>query len=148
MRLTFDHGNQNSHIIDLSLDEVASKSPLPPIIVTPCSPSSSRDFSFAFLPSPPPTSFSERLKSCKKTYIPDLRVRFIFCLFVVLFVLVCHLFAHRLAVLHPRLAALETTEVHYYQPLLSWSSMFSETGKVHESNPEGLLALAMAQGLS
>ncbi|KAF9521664.1 hypothetical protein CPB83DRAFT_194863 [Crepidotus variabilis] len=48
--------------LDLSLPEIAQKSPLPPIIVTPCDPSSTQDFSLAFLPNPPKPSLRERIQ--------------------------------------------------------------------------------------
>jgi hypothetical protein len=124
-------------LIDLSLDEVAGKSPLPPIIVTPCSPSSSRDFSFAFLPCAPKPSFSERLQSYKNSSVPSFRVRSIFCVLLIMFVLFCHLFTHHFAVRHYRLDSLETGEVHVRQSLPSWNGLLftpTEVEKVLESN--------------
>jgi hypothetical protein len=128
-------------LIDLSLDEVAGKSPLPAIIVTPCSPSSSRDFAFAFLPCAPKQSFSERLQSYESSSAPSFRVRSILCVLLIIFALVCHLFTHRFAVRHYRLDSLETGEVHV-RP--SWNGLLltsAEVEKVLEfnSNSESLM---------
>ena len=87
---------------DLSITEVAGKSPLPTIVVTPCSPSSTHDFSLAFVPSPPKQGFRERCHSYKPPYAPSLRMRCIICAFLLLF-FICHLLAHRLTVRYPRL---------------------------------------------
>ncbi|KAF8875350.1 hypothetical protein CPB84DRAFT_1966765 [Gymnopilus junonius] len=49
--------------LDLSLPLVTEKSPLPAIIVTPSSPSSTRDFSIAFLATPPKPTLRQRILS-------------------------------------------------------------------------------------
>lgn len=85
--------------LDLSLSQVTEKSSLPAIIVTPCSPSSSRDFSIAFLSGPPKLSLWERIVSWKHYGGPyPLRIRFILIVLFIIFGLVCHL---SLVVWHP-----------------------------------------------
>ena len=92
--------------IDLSLSEATEKSSLPAIIVTPSSPSSSHDFSIAFLADPPKPSLQERIASWKHYYgsppIP-LRIRSILIVLFIIFGLVCHLVADRLALRRPYL---------------------------------------------
>ncbi|KAF8966507.1 hypothetical protein BDZ97DRAFT_687760 [Flammula alnicola] len=107
--------------LDLSLPLATEKSPLPAIIVTPCSPSSSRDFSIAFLASPPKPSISQRFASFKHFNAPSLRTRSIIFLLVVIFILVCHLVTHGLATRHPYLELSEQTgEAHVVKGSLGW----------------------------
>jgi len=87
--------------LDLSLPEVTEKSHLPAIIVTPSSPISPRDFSIAFIASPPKPSLRERLFSKKPFGTPSLRARSIMLVLLVIFILVCHLVTHRLAIRRP-----------------------------------------------
>jgi len=84
--------------LDLSLPLVTEKSPLPAIIVTPSSPSSTRDFSIAFLADPPKPSIHQRLFGT-----PTLRLRSISFLLLLIFLLVFHLVAHNLAARHGHL---------------------------------------------
>jgi len=90
--------------LDLSLSEATEKSPLPAIIVTPSSPSSSRDFSIAFLAAPPKLSLMERVASWRHYGGPlPFRVRYILMVLFITFALICHLSAERLAMRVPYL---------------------------------------------
>jgi len=90
--------------LDLSLSEATEKSLLPAIIVTPSSPSSSRDFSIAFLAAPPKLSILERIVSWKHYGGPvPFRIRYILILLFITFALICHLAAERLAMRVPYL---------------------------------------------
>jgi hypothetical protein len=86
---------------DVSLSEMGEKSPLPAIVVTPSSPSCSADFSVAFLAPPEKPAASERLISLAAPLSRKARTTFL--LLVLLFVMACHLFTHRLAASHPHL---------------------------------------------
>jgi len=99
--------------LDLSLPLATEKSPLPAIIVTPCSPSSSQDFAIAFLAPPAPPSLYERislkLSSFKSTKtqnhnhnqsVMNARTRAFLIVFLIVFVLICHVVTHRLASRH------------------------------------------------
>jgi hypothetical protein len=126
---------------DLSITEVAGKSPLPAIVVTPSSPSSTQGFSLAFIPSPPKQGFRERLKSYKPPYAPGLRVRSIICAFLFLF-FICHLLAHRLAARYPRLdfTSVEADasggdHIPSHQSVLDWFNHWSDAG-VEDHVPE------------
>jgi len=77
------------------------KSPLPAIIVTPSSPSSSFDFSIAFVAPPPKPTLRERITAVVGPLQTKARVALVLVLF--LFVLATHLLAHRLATRHPHL---------------------------------------------
>jgi len=91
--------------LDLSLSEATEKSSLPAIIVTPSSPSSSRDFSIAFLADPPKLSLLERIASWKHYGGPlPFRIRYILIVLFITFALICHLAAERLAMRVPYLA--------------------------------------------
>jgi COMPASS component SWD1 len=83
---------------------VTEKSPLPAIIVTPSSPSSSCDFSIAFLAAPPKLSLLERIASWKH-YGGSLpfRLRYILIVLFITFALICHLAADSLALRRPYL---------------------------------------------
>ena len=82
---------------------MGEKSPLPAIVVTPSSPSCSADFSVAFLaPAEKPTvTAKERLFSFAAPL--NLKARTTFFLLLLLFIMACHLFTHRLAASHPHL---------------------------------------------
>jgi hypothetical protein len=103
--------NHTKHLIDLwslyldlSLTEATEKSPLPAIIVTPSSPSSSRDFSIAFLAAPPKLSLRERISSWRHYGGPlPFRIRYILIVLFITFALICHLAAERLAMRVPYL---------------------------------------------
>lgn len=88
--------------LDLSLPSITEKSPLPAIIVTPSSPSDEHRFSIAFLapPLPPPKPpIRERLLSSLFSF----KTRTAFLMFVICFVMVCHLVAHKMATHQPHL---------------------------------------------
>jgi hypothetical protein len=82
---------------------MAVKSPLPAIVVTPSSPSCSADFSVAFLapPEKPTVTAKERLFSLAAPL--NLKARTTFLLLLLLFIMACHLFTHRLFASHPHL---------------------------------------------
>ncbi|KAK1235682.1 hypothetical protein PQX77_001053 [Marasmius sp. AFHP31] len=82
--------------LDLSLPLITEKSPLPAIIVTPSSPSDERHFSIAFLAPPPKPTIRERLSSFSSSTF-SVRARTALLLFVIGFVMVCHLIAHKMA---------------------------------------------------
>lgn len=92
--------------LDLSLPDASEKSPLPAIIVTPSSPSSSHDFSIAFLAPPRSPTLRERiscyLSESKKQQL-QCKARWTVILTVLLFIMACHVLAHRLAVTRPHL---------------------------------------------
>jgi len=92
--------------LDLTLPEASEKSPLPAIIVTPSSPSSSHDFSIAFLAPPrKPTVrewISDYLSGSRKQQL-QCKARWTVILTVLLFIMVCHVLAHRLAIARPHL---------------------------------------------
>lgn len=100
---------------DLSLPLITEKALLPAIIVTPSSPSSAHDFSIAFLAPPPKLTLRERLLSYA-TFDGafSLRVRTLTILFLMLFILVCHVVTHRLAARRPYLefAVVQANNVH------------------------------------
>ncbi|KAF9268283.1 hypothetical protein L218DRAFT_1073603 [Marasmius fiardii PR-910] len=88
--------------LDLSLPLISEKSPLPAIIVTPSSPSDEHRFSIAFLapPTPPPKpTIRERLTSTLFSF----KTRTAFLMFVICFVMICHLIAHKMAAHRPHL---------------------------------------------
>jgi len=87
--------------LDLSLSQATEKSPLPAIIVTPSSPSSSHDFSIAFL-APPKLSLRERIAAWRHYGGPlPFRIRYILIVLFITFALICHLAAERLAMRVP-----------------------------------------------
>lgn len=93
-----------SFVLDLSLSEATEKSLLPAIIVTPSSPSSSRDFSIAFLADPPKLSLLDRFASWKHYGGPlPFRFRYILIVLFITFALICHLAVERLAMRVPYL---------------------------------------------
>jgi len=110
--------------LDLALPLVDEKSLLPAIIVTPSSPRSSIDFSIAFLAPEPKPSLRQRVASYlprasrfsrqpislattpTKASFPSMsgpfKFRWIFIMLVTLFVMACHMIAHRFAIM-PRM---------------------------------------------
>lgn len=109
------------HSVDLTLPLVDEKSPLPAIIVTPSSPTGTTDFSIAFLAPKPKPSLRERVASCLPqspifsseqpislattptkssfaSYSVPFKARSIFIMLVLLFVMACHMIAHRFAI--------------------------------------------------
>ncbi|KAI0254219.1 hypothetical protein BJV78DRAFT_1186273 [Lactifluus subvellereus] len=86
---------------DVPLSQMSDKSPLPAIIVTPSSPSCSADFSIAFLAPPEKPTLRERFFSLAAPL--NLKARTTFLLLLLLFIMACHLFTHRLAASHPHL---------------------------------------------
>ncbi|KAA1466069.1 hypothetical protein DENSPDRAFT_876221 [Dentipellis sp. KUC8613] len=87
--------------LDLSLEDVSEKSPLPAIIVTPSSPSCSADFSIAFLAPEPKPTVLERVTSYTAPF--QLKARTTLILLLLFFILASHLFTHRLATRNPHL---------------------------------------------
>ncbi|KAN0124499.1 hypothetical protein V8E52_002148 [Russula decolorans] len=88
---------------DVPLSQMGEKTPLPAIVVTPSSPSCSADFSVAFRapPEKPTVTAKERLFSLATPL--NLKARTTFLLLLLLFIMACHLFTHRLAASHPHL---------------------------------------------
>jgi hypothetical protein len=80
---------------------MGEKSPLPAIVVTPSSPSCSADFSVAFLAPPEKPTAKERPFSLAAPL--NLKARTTFLLLLLLFIMACHLFTHRLAASRPHL---------------------------------------------
>jgi len=118
--------------LDLSLHLVTEKSPLPAIIVTPSSPSSTHDFSIAFLAAPEKPSLRQRLSvsSAKAFASPSFRLRSIIFLLFVFFILVCHLVTHSLAARQPHLEfASQTVEVHAVEGSFRWFDFSSLFGR-------------------
>ncbi|KJA14660.1 hypothetical protein HYPSUDRAFT_48975 [Hypholoma sublateritium FD-334 SS-4] len=85
--------------LDLTLPLVAEKAPLPAIIVTPSSPSSTRDFAIAFLAPPAAPAQAHSLRQRLAAHASGARVRVVALLLLVLVVLAFHA-----AVRLPRLA--------------------------------------------
>ncbi|CAA7270720.1 unnamed protein product [Cyclocybe aegerita] len=142
--------------LDLSLPEMTEKSPLPAIIVTPSSPSSSRDFSIAFLAEPPKPTLRERVQAYKhfnspnlsltfpsipQPFNPSMRTRSILIILLIIFVLVCHLVTHRLAARRPHLEfSVQTgaTSGQVGEPAMSWfdfRSLFGAAAEVRAHPP-------------
>jgi len=88
---------------DVPLSQMGEKSPLPAIVVTPSSPSCSADFSIAFLAPPEKAIAEERSFSFVAPFNLTLKARTTFLLLLLLFILACHLFTHRLAASRPHL---------------------------------------------
>ncbi|KAF9028354.1 hypothetical protein BDZ89DRAFT_986811 [Hymenopellis radicata] len=80
-----------------SLPTLTEKSPLPAIVVTPSSPRSPTDYSIAFLAPEPKPTLLKRMRA----YTPSLRARTAIILFLILFILMCHVVTHRLAARRP-----------------------------------------------
>jgi len=106
--------------LDLTLPLVDEKASLPAIIVTPSSPRSQTDFSIAFLAPGPKPSLRDRVASYlprtfpfsseqpislattpRKSSFPSMfapsKARSIVIMFILLFVMACHMIAHRFA---------------------------------------------------
>ncbi|KAF9474939.1 hypothetical protein BDN70DRAFT_287683 [Pholiota conissans] len=97
--------------LDLSLPLATEKSPLPAIIVTPSSPSSSRDFSIAFLADPPKPTLRQRITSYKHFNAPSLRTRTLVFFVIMMLLVACHLITHSLAARYPQFdLTVQTTE--------------------------------------
>ncbi|TFK56258.1 hypothetical protein OE88DRAFT_725882 [Heliocybe sulcata] len=118
--------------LDLTLPVASEKSPLPAIIVTPSSPSSTHDFSIAFLAPPRKPSIRERiseyLSQSHKQHL-QCKARWTVILTVLLFIMACHVLAHRLAIVRPHLqfdaavhegVELDATAAAKSQPLSGW----------------------------
>ncbi|KAG5645771.1 hypothetical protein DXG03_005308 [Asterophora parasitica] len=124
--------------LDLSLPLATEKSPLPAIIVTPSSPSSTHDFSIAFLAPPEKPTFRERLTSYAATKLARARTTIIVCL--VIFILVCHVATARLATRRPHLEfSVQTGEAHIVDPSINWFNFRSLVGSTPET-PDGTAA--------
>ncbi|KAF8897154.1 hypothetical protein BD779DRAFT_1667170 [Infundibulicybe gibba] len=104
--------------LDLSLPLATEKSPLPAIIVTPSSPCSTHDFSIAFLAPPPKPSIRDRISAFKPFQSTvQLRTRTMFIIFLVIFVFVCHVVTHNLAIRRPHLEfAVQGGDPHLVDP--------------------------------
>ncbi|KIK07664.1 hypothetical protein K443DRAFT_673244 [Laccaria amethystina LaAM-08-1] len=89
--------------LDLSLPLATEKSPLPAIIVTPSSPSSTRDFSIAFLAPPQKPSIKDRFlstlpfQSTSSSSSIQFKARSTIIILLLLFILLCHVATHRFA---------------------------------------------------
>jgi hypothetical protein len=105
---------------------MGDKSPLPAIVVTPSSPSCSADFSVAFLAPPKKPSACERFFSVASPL--NLKARTTFLLLLLLFVMACHLFTHRLATSHPHLqfGMMQgvTEEANHHIGWLNWQALW------------------------
>ena len=98
--------------IDLSLPQATGNLSLPAIIVTPPSPVLSHNFFIAFLPKP---SLRERIVSWTWRHFGGsllLRIRFILIVLFIVFALIYHLAAERLAVRRPYLEFNPQTSDH------------------------------------
>lgn len=82
---------------------MAEKSPLPAIVVTPSSPSCSADFSVAFLAPVEPEKPTAKERSFSLAAPLNIKARTTFMLLLLLFIMACHLFTHRLAASRPHL---------------------------------------------
>jgi len=124
--------------LDLSLPVATEKSPLPAIIITPSSPTSTHDFSIAFLAPPSKPTICERLTSYASIKAPtfSVRARTTIIIFVIIFVLVCHVVTHRLAARRPYLEfSVQTGEAHIVDASINWFNFRSLVGggtPVHE----------------
>jgi hypothetical protein len=105
---------------------MGDKSPLPAIVITPSSPSCSADFSIAFVAPPEKPSACERLFSLAS--LLNLKARTTFLLLLLLFVMACHLFTHRLATSHPHLqfGMIQdvTEESNHHIGWLNWQALW------------------------
>jgi hypothetical protein len=116
----------NNRFEDISLLKMGEKSPLPAIVVTPSSPSCSADFSIAFVAPP------EKPSACKRAFaiasLLNLKARTTFLLFLLLFVMACHLFTHRLAMSHPHLQFGMmpglTEDANHHTGWLNWQALW------------------------
>jgi len=107
--------------LDLSLPLGSEKSHLPAIIVTPSSPCSSRDFSIAFFAPDEKPPIQQRILS----YTAPLkyRARPIILILFLLFVLMCHIIAHRFSSIRPHMQLDFQTEPNAsltQSPFLDW----------------------------
>ncbi|KAI0751451.1 hypothetical protein C8Q80DRAFT_1157353 [Daedaleopsis nitida] len=114
--------------LDLTLPLVDEKADLPAIIVTPSSPVFESEFFIAFIAPPPSPTFAQRVSALVpsfRSYLPSQiqlpatpfktsfddrstfslrsRLRTIFLLFVLFFIMASHVVLHRVATLHPHL---------------------------------------------
>lgn len=114
--------------LDLTLPLVDEKAELPAIIVTPSSPVFETEFFIAFVAPPPSPTFAQRLTTLVpsfRSYLPSQiqlpatpfknsfddrsafsvkgRIRTIFLIFVLFFIMASHVVLHRVASIHPHL---------------------------------------------
>ncbi|KAF8075972.1 hypothetical protein FPV67DRAFT_1469920 [Lyophyllum atratum] len=130
--------------LDLSLPLATEKSPLPAIIVTPSSPSSTHDFSIAFLAPPPKPTLLERISSYASTKSPtsQFRARTSIIIFVIIFVMVCHVVTHSLAARRPHLEfSVQTGEAHIVDPSINWFDFRSLIGSDTPDVKDGVVGL-------
>jgi hypothetical protein len=114
---------------------MSEKSPLPAIIVTPSSPSCSADFSIAFLAPPEKPTLCERFISL--TAPLNLKMRTTFMLLLLLFIMACHLFTHRLATGHPHLQfgslhGISEAQPGHHMSWFDWQALWG--GKISDSD--------------
>jgi len=115
--------------LDLSLSQATEKSSLPAIIVTPCSPSSSHDFSIAFLAAPLKPSLRERIASWKHYGVPlPLRIRSIFIILFIIFGLVFHLTANRFAAQRSYLELHTSDDTRVLNSPMGWIDFLGDNG--------------------
>ncbi|KAG5635348.1 hypothetical protein H0H81_011651 [Sphagnurus paluster] len=154
------HAPSNAHP-DLSLPLATEKSPLPAIIVTPSSPSSSHDFSIAFLMPPPKPPLLTRITSPIAAALPSpsalvspfkssatsaaSRARTTILVLILLVVLVCHVATHRLAARRPHLEfAVQTGEAHLVDHSINWFDFRSIVGAT-DADPHAKVPVPPAQ---
>ncbi|KAG6853222.1 hypothetical protein C0991_005889 [Blastosporella zonata] len=120
--------------MDLSIESLplaTEKSPLPAIIVTPSSPSSSHDFSIAFMLPPPQPTLKERISTyaSSKAFSFPVRARTTFIILVIIFVLVCHVVTHSIVIRRPHLEfSVQTGEAHIPDTSINWFDFRSLIG--------------------
>ncbi|KAK7060118.1 hypothetical protein VNI00_000882 [Paramarasmius palmivorus] len=121
--------------LDLSLPTLSEKSPLPAIIVTPSSPSDDHRFSIAFLAPPPKPTLRERFSSYSPSF--PLTARTAIILTIMIFIMICHLVAHKMAVdlRRPHLDFSVSVPVQEQQDLGSWFGIGGRVG-VERSIPD------------
>lgn len=118
---------------DLSLDllpVVAEKSPLPAVVITPASPSSSTDFSIAFLPAPKQRTVRERFGSYAARLRPRARLNVLLLLLV--FICICHMLTHRLAGHLPLIELSQNMEAgtNSQMPFIRWFNLLDDKARV------------------
>jgi hypothetical protein len=134
---------------DVSLSQMAVKTALPAIVVTPSSPSCSADFSIAFLAPPEKPTFRERLFSFAAPL--NHRARTTLLLLLLLFIMACHLLTHRLATSHSHLqfgtmqGVTEESNIHPspYMPLFDWQAIWG----IRTSDLDGKREFVVAEPL-
>ncbi|KAM6495393.1 hypothetical protein JOM56_008099 [Amanita muscaria] len=130
--------------LDLSLEHMSEKSPLPAIIVTPSSPSGSH-FSIAFLAPPPKPTLSERVRTvCQNVFNAPFRTRTLFGFIFIFLILSCHYLAHRFAVSRHHLEFFPSVDgtsavvgTHTESAGSGWFSTWFDFSEVWNTVPDG-----------